>query len=95
MLRRAPSEAWLTPEMQEEMRKIENCLNCGQCRQKCPYELNTPEAVVRKSGELINELEKSGMMEARALLDDLRVICTGEDSSFEEPEEYMERMKEK
>ena len=34
------------------------------------------------------------MMEARALLDDLRVICTG-DSSFEEPEEYMERMKEK
>ena len=29
--------------MQEEMRKIENCLNCGQCRQKCPYELNTPE----------------------------------------------------
>mgnify|MGYP000054936270 FL=1 len=43
MLRRAPSEAWLTPEMQEEMRKIENCLNCGQCRQKCPYELNTPE----------------------------------------------------
>lgn len=53
------------------------------------------EAVVRKSRELINELEKSGMMEARALLDDLRVICTGEDSSFEEPEEYMERMKEK
>lgn len=43
MLRRAPSEAWLTPEMQEEMRKIENCLNCGQCRKKCPYELNTPE----------------------------------------------------
>ena len=43
MRRRAPSEAWLTPEMQEEMRKIENCLNCGQCRQKCPYELNTPE----------------------------------------------------
>ena len=27
MLRRAPSEAWLTPEMQEEMRKIQmNCL---------------------------------------------------------------------
>lgn len=43
MLRRAPSKAWLTEEMQGEMKKIENCLNCGQCREKCPYELNTPE----------------------------------------------------
>ena len=43
MLRRAPSAAWLTPEMQAEMRKIEGCLNCRQCVAKCPYELNTPE----------------------------------------------------
>lgn len=43
MLRRAPSKAWLTEEMHREMKKIENCLNCGQCMKKCPYELNTPE----------------------------------------------------
>ena len=43
MLRRAPSKAWLTPAMQAEMKKIENCLNCRQCTAKCPYELNTPE----------------------------------------------------
>lgn len=43
MLRRAPAKAWLTETMQEEMKKIENCLNCGQCMRKCPYELNTPE----------------------------------------------------
>ena len=43
MLRRAPSKAWLTPEMQAEMKKIENCINCRQCTKKCPYELNTPE----------------------------------------------------
>ena len=43
MLRRAPSKAWRTEEMQGEMKKIENCLNCGQCRKRCPYELNTPE----------------------------------------------------
>lgn len=42
MLRRAPSDAWLTPEMQAEMKKIEGCLECGACRQKCPYELDTP-----------------------------------------------------
>lgn len=43
MLRRAPSKAWLTPEMQAEMKKIEGCLGCGQCMEKCPYNLNTPE----------------------------------------------------
>ena len=43
MLRRAPSRFWLTEEMRSEMKKIENCLHCGQCIKKCPYELNTPE----------------------------------------------------
>ncbi len=43
MLRRAPSKAWLTPQMQAEMKKIEGCLECRQCVSKCPYELNTPE----------------------------------------------------
>lgn len=43
MLRRAPSEAWLTEEWQEKMAKIDECVNCNQCRSKCPYELNTPE----------------------------------------------------
>ena len=42
MLRRAPSKAWLTPEMQAEMKKIENCKHCGACKKKCPYELDTP-----------------------------------------------------
>lgn len=43
MLRRAPSAGWLSEKMQSEMKKIEACLECGQCRAKCPYELNTPE----------------------------------------------------
>jgi len=42
-LRRCPPEDWLTPANQEMMKQIEGCLDCGQCRQKCPYELNTPE----------------------------------------------------
>ena len=42
LLRRAPSDAWLTEEMQAEMKKIEGCLECGACRRKCPYELDTP-----------------------------------------------------
>ena len=42
MLRRAPSASWLTDEWQAEMAKIDDCLNCGQCSAKCPYELDTP-----------------------------------------------------
>lgn len=43
MLRRAPSAAWLTEDMQSEMKKIENCLHCNLCHQKCPYGLDTPK----------------------------------------------------
>ncbi|MDD3362062.1 MAG: aldo/keto reductase [Hespellia sp.] len=43
MLRRAPSEDWLTEDWQEKMNKIEDCLECGKCMTKCPYELHTPE----------------------------------------------------
>jgi predicted aldo/keto reductase-like oxidoreductase len=43
MLRRAPSAGWLSENMQAEMKKIEDCLECGSCSSKCPYELNTPE----------------------------------------------------
>mgnify|MGYP002625933235 CR=1 FL=1 len=43
MLRRAPSDSWLSPHWQDEMKKIETCINCRKCVSKCPYELNTPE----------------------------------------------------
>lgn len=42
LLRRSPSELQLTPEVQEKMKKIENCLHCNQCKTKCPYGLDTP-----------------------------------------------------
>lgn len=42
MVRRAPAEAWLNEHWQEEMKKIDTCLHCGQCAAKCPYGLDTP-----------------------------------------------------
>lgn len=42
MIRRAPSDAQLTEEMQAKMKKIEDCLHCGQCKKKCPFGLDTP-----------------------------------------------------
>lgn len=50
LLRRAPSSGWLAPNMQEEMKKIEDCINCNQCHKKCPYSLDTP-ALLKKNYE--------------------------------------------
>lgn len=47
LLRRSPSELQLTPEVQEKMKKIENCLHCNQCKSKCPYGLDTPGLLAR------------------------------------------------
>lgn len=47
LLRRAPKEEYLTTEWQEKMKKIEGCLDCGQCMSKCPYGLKTPELLKR------------------------------------------------
>ncbi|MCR4791779.1 MAG: aldo/keto reductase [Lachnospiraceae bacterium] len=43
MIRRAPTAGWLSEKWQEEMNKIDSCLNCRKCTSHCPYELNTPE----------------------------------------------------
>lgn len=42
LIRRSPSAAQLTEEAQAMMKKIEDCLHCGQCSKKCPYHLDTP-----------------------------------------------------
>ncbi len=48
MIRRAPSQNWLTPYWQKEMLKIEKCVDCGACLKRCPYELKIP-SLLRKN----------------------------------------------
>ena len=48
MIRRAPSQAWLTEHWQTEMARIDECVDCGLCKTRCPYELNIPE-LLRKN----------------------------------------------
>ena len=43
LLRRSPSELQLTPEVQAKMKKIQDCIHCGQCSAHCPYGLDTPK----------------------------------------------------
>ena len=47
MLRRAPSKAWLTPQMQAEMAKAQDCTECGVCMTRCPYGLDIPNLLKR------------------------------------------------
>lgn len=42
MLKRAVTENFLTPQWKEEMDKINTCIECGQCKSRCPYGLDTP-----------------------------------------------------
>ena len=42
LLRRSPAALQLTPAVQAKMKKIEDCLDCGQCKSRCPYGLDTP-----------------------------------------------------
>ena len=50
LLRRSPTAGHLSPAGQEKMKKIEDCIGCGQCKAKCPYGLDTP-ALLRKNYE--------------------------------------------
>jgi len=42
LIRRSPSNLQLTKEVQEKMMKIEGCIHCNQCKEHCPYGLDTP-----------------------------------------------------
>ena len=50
LLRRAPSKTWLSEHWQNEMKKIENCVDCGVCKTRCPFELDIP-VLLRKNLE--------------------------------------------
>ena len=47
MLRRAPSQNFLTPQWLEKMEQIDKCINCGNCKSRCPYMLDTPNLLKR------------------------------------------------
>lgn len=48
LLRRMPTQLYLTEEWQAKMEKVTECIECGQCAAKCPYGLDTP-ALLKKN----------------------------------------------
>lgn len=47
MVRRAPSQDWLSDYWQAEMEKVRTCIHCNACSFRCPYELDTPTLLER------------------------------------------------
>ena len=47
LLRRSPAAGHLSENGQRKMKKIEDCIECGQCAAKCPYGLDTPNLLKR------------------------------------------------
>jgi aryl-alcohol dehydrogenase-like predicted oxidoreductase len=57
VLRRMPSQRFLTPEWREQMMRIEDCLECRECTKRCPYDLDTPALLKRMLHEYLAFVE--------------------------------------
>ncbi len=58
LLRRAPYKNFLTPEFKEQMMRLNQCTECGQCKSKCPYELDTPNLLKSELEKYLDFYEK-------------------------------------
>ena len=43
LIRRAPAAAYLTEMWQEKMKTVDACVHCDNCKNHCPYGLDTPQ----------------------------------------------------
>jgi aryl-alcohol dehydrogenase-like predicted oxidoreductase len=56
LLRRMVKENYVTPEWQNNMRLIDSCTGCGNCKNHCPYGLDTPDLLKRQQKEYFEVL---------------------------------------
>ncbi|MDR0469395.1 MAG: aldo/keto reductase [Peptococcaceae bacterium] len=60
LLGRSLAERLLTPDMQEQMKRIDNCTGCGHCKEHCPYGLDVPELLKRQKAGYFEILAQQG-----------------------------------
>ncbi len=59
LLRRSPTGGHLSQGGQAMMKKIEGCIQCGKCKAKCPYGLDTPQLLKRNYEDYLTFLPKA------------------------------------
>lgn len=60
LLRRSPSARWLTPEWQAQMARIDDCIECRECAERCPYGLDTPVLLKKMLQDYTAFLQQAG-----------------------------------
>jgi Fe-S oxidoreductase len=53
---------FLTPTWQENMRRIEDCTDCGVCKSRCPYGIDIPKILKEQRIIYFEELKKEGII---------------------------------
>lgn len=48
LLGRSPYQGFLEDNFKEKMELINNCIECGHCKNHCPYKLDTPNLLRRE-----------------------------------------------
>lgn len=48
LIKRAPYQGFLEDSFKEKMELINNCIECGHCKNNCPYKLDTPNLLKRE-----------------------------------------------
>jgi aryl-alcohol dehydrogenase-like predicted oxidoreductase len=57
LLRRSPAALQLTKEVRDKMKKIDDCIHCNRCKEKCPYGLDAPALLQKNYEDYKNVLE--------------------------------------
>ena len=54
-IKRAPASFYLMDDWKESMKRIDDCTDCGHCKENCPYDLDTPR-LLRESWAVYKDL---------------------------------------
>jgi aryl-alcohol dehydrogenase-like predicted oxidoreductase len=60
LAKRAVKEHWLSEEWQKNMRLMDQCTNCGYCKQHCPYGLDVPALLKAQQEEFFKLVAGEG-----------------------------------
>lgn len=62
MLKRAPWQEYTTEAWQEKMSRVKNCVDCGACKSRCPYGLDTRRLAHESYDFFINLCREKGVL---------------------------------
>ena len=61
LLGRTVKSNFLTPQWQENMKRIDNCTSCGHCKDHCPYGLDVPALLKIQQKKYFEILKENGL----------------------------------